>query len=71
MILDARVKLKHGEYIEHQDQIRIDTNKISDTHESIWFYPNPMMKRYKKKKTKGNELGRTKALILCVDKYYN
>ena len=35
LILDARVKLKHGEYIEHQDQIRIDTNKISDTHESI------------------------------------
>ena len=33
LILDARVKLKHGEYIEHQDQIRIDINKISDTNE--------------------------------------
>ena len=35
LILDARVKSKHEEHIDHQDQIRIDTNKISDTHESI------------------------------------
>ena len=49
MILDARVKLKHEKHIEHQDQIRIDTNKISDKHEGIWSHPNSMMKKHKNK----------------------
>ena len=69
LILDARVKLKHGEYIEHQDQIRIDTNKILVI--SMRAIGPILTQWWWGTKTRDHESGRTKALILCVDKYYN
>ena len=55
LILDARVKSKHEEHVNHQVQMKIDTNKIRDKHESIWPYPHTMTIMYKNKGSRGRK----------------